>query len=177
MDTLGPSITPQIKAELTRLVRRRISEQEEIALQGLVDASPVKLVSPSRAEMEAKAVQAVLSGTDWETAAIVGTRANPRAANANAVASRWKKEGKVFSIERAGLTLYPRYIFDELGNPIPEVAQVLSIFAGYRPFRIASWFESRNSMLDGERPRVALASNPSKVVEAARDHVVGAVHG
>jgi hypothetical protein len=169
--------TPAAKVEMTRQVRLSVSEQEGLVLQGLVDASPVTLLTDSRAELEAKAVQAVLNGTTWLTAQRVGERQNPDATNQHAVTSRWKREGKIFSIERAGQTLYPKYAFDELGNPIPEVAQILEIFKGYRPFRIASWFESTNSMLRGKRPREVLATNPQAVIEAAKDHVVGAVHG
>ncbi|CAE6755986.1 hypothetical protein R20943_03145 [Paraburkholderia aspalathi] len=177
LEGLGGGITQQAKAELTRQVRQRISEQEDRVLQGLVDASPVRLLTSTRAEMEAKAVAAVLDGTPWLTAQTVGKQQNPDATNPHAVTSRWKKEGKVFSIERAGQTLYPMYIFDEFGNPIPEVAEVLKVFHGYTPFRIASWFESTNSMLRGKRPREVLATAPSAVFEAARDHAVGAVHG
>ncbi|MGF6636520.1 hypothetical protein [Paraburkholderia sp. MM6662-R1] len=143
----------------------------------LVDASPVALLEPSRAEMEKQAVDAVLNNTKWLTAEIVGKRQNPDASNMHNAAHRWKKAGKIFSIERAGQTLYPLYAFDELGNPIPEVAEILKIFKGYRPFRIASWFESTNTMLHGKRPREVLGSDPAAVVEAAKDHVVGAVHG
>lgn len=177
LERLGGGIAQQAKVELTRHVRQRINEQEDRALQGLVDASPVRLLTPTRAEMEAKAVAAVLDGTPWLTAQTVGKQQNPDATNLHAVTSRWKKEGKVFSIERAGQTLYPRYIFDEFGNPIHEVAEVLKVFHGYTPFRIASWFESTNSMLRGKRPREVLATAPSAVCEAARDHAVGAVHG
>jgi hypothetical protein len=169
--------TPAAKVEMTRQVRLSISEQEGLVLQGLVDASSVSLLSDSRAELEAKAVKAVLNGTTWLTAQRVGERQNPDATNQHAVTSRWKREGKIFSIERAGQALYPNYAFDELGNPIPEVAQILEIFSGYRPFRIASWFESTNSMLRGKRPREVLATNPQAVIDAAKDHVVGAVHG
>lgn len=177
LEGLGENISELAKVELTRQVRQRISEQEDIVLQGLVNASPVRLLTPSRAEMEARSIEAVLNGTEWLTAQTVGKRQNPEATNPHAATSRWKKEGKVFAIERAGQTLYPKYAFDELGNPIPEVAEILRVFKGYRPFRIASWFESTNSMLHGKRPREVLASDPSVVVEAAKDHVVGAVHG
>ncbi|MBC8736381.1 hypothetical protein F6X40_05955 [Paraburkholderia sp. UCT31] len=143
----------------------------------LVDASPVALPEPSRAEMEKQAVDAVLNNTKWLTTEMVGKRQNPDASNMHNAAHRWKKAGKIFSIERAGQTLYPLYAFDELGNPIPEVAEILKIFKGYRPFRIASWFESTNTMLHGKRPREVLGSDPAAVVEAAKDHVVGAAHG
>ncbi|MEX3932163.1 hypothetical protein AB4Y32_10190 [Paraburkholderia phymatum] len=177
LENLGSAITPEAGAELTRQVRQHINGQEESALQGLVDASPVRRLPLSRAGMEAKAVAAVLSGTTWVTAQTVGRRQNPDASNLQAVTSRWEKEGKIFSIERAGQTLYPAYIFDELGNPIPEVAEILKVFHDYMPLRIASWFESTNSMLQGKRPRESLATDPSAVVDAARDHVKGATHG
>jgi diaminopimelate epimerase len=144
---------------------------------GHVDVTPEKLLTSMRAEMEAAAIEAVLNGTTWLTAQAVDQQQNPNARNPPAVTSRWKTEGKVFSIERAGHTLYPRYIFDEAGNPISEVAQILKVFNGYQPFRIASWFESTNSMLRGKRPREVLATNPAAVIVAARDYVVGPVHG
>ncbi|MEM5434706.1 hypothetical protein [Paraburkholderia diazotrophica] len=177
LENLGSAITQDARAELTRQVWQHINEQEHSALQGLVDASPVRLLPLSRAGMESKAVAAVLSGTTWLTAQTDGRRLNPDATNLQEVTSRWEKEGKVFSIERAGQTLYPTYIFDELGNPIPEVAEILKVFDDYTPFRIASWFESTNSMLQGKRPRESLATDPSAVVEAARRHVEGAIHG
>jgi hypothetical protein len=177
LEGLGEAIPLPVRTELTRRVRQRISVAEGHALQGLVDASPVRGILSARAALEAKAVQAVLNGTEWMTALEVGLQQNPDATNPHAVTSRWKKEGKVFSIERVGQALYPKYIFDQLGNPIPEVAKVLKIFDGYRPFRIASWFESTNSLLHRKRPREVLALDPAAVVEAARDHVVGAVHG
>ncbi|MGF6658185.1 hypothetical protein OKW34_008775 [Paraburkholderia youngii] len=143
----------------------------------LVDASPGALLEPLRAEMEKQTVGAVLTNTKWLTAEMVGKRQNPNASNMHHAAHRWKKAGKIFSIERAGQNLYPLYVFDELGNPIPEVAEILKIFKGYRPFRIASWFDSTNNMLHSKRPREVLGSDPAAVIQAAKDHVVGAVHG
>ncbi|MGF7000476.1 hypothetical protein [Paraburkholderia sp. GAS32] len=162
---------------LTQGVRSIINTQEQEALREFVDATPVHRFSAGRAELERKAIEAVLSGTEWLTAQEVGKRQNPDATNQHAMASRWRKEGKVFYIEHKGLSLYPKYVFDEFGNPIPEVAEVLRVFEGYRSFRIASWFESTSSMLNGRRPREVLASDPRAVLSAARDHVLGPVHG
>ncbi|WP_321898743.1 hypothetical protein [Paraburkholderia heleia] len=134
-------------------------------------------LTPKRASLEAQALEAVLSGTQWLMAPTSGEQQVPDAANLQVAASRWKAEGRVFAIERAGQNLYPRYLFDESGMPIPEVEEILRVFEGYAPLRIASWFESTNSLLHGRRPRECLATVPSAVVEAARDHVAGAVHG
>ncbi|MEX3929164.1 hypothetical protein AB4Y36_34800 [Paraburkholderia sp. BR10936] len=130
---------------------------------------------PLRAGMEAMAAQAVLNGTNWLTAQTVGKRES--AGVIPEAADRWQDEGRVFAIKWAGETLYPSYVFDVLGNPIPEVVEILKVFKGYTPLRIASWFESTNSILHGKRPREVMTSAPSAVLEAARDHVAGAVHG
>jgi len=145
--------------------------------QAVVDATPVRQLSPTRARLEQRAIEAVLQGTTWLTAQQVGRRHNPDAANPHAAASRWQQAGKVFAIERAGQRLYPSYVFDELGQPLPAVQEILRVLDGYTPFRIAAWFESTSSMLDGQRPRELLATHPAAVIVAAREHVTGPVHG
>lgn len=124
-----------------------------------------------------KAVAAVINGTEWLTARTVGKRLDPEATDSLAVTNQWKKESRIFAIELAGQPLYPAYLFDETGNPIHEVAEILGVFAGYSPFRIAAWFESTCGMLHGKRPREVLTSNAQAVVAAAKDHVMGPVHG
>ncbi|WP_132380634.1 hypothetical protein [Paraburkholderia sp. BL9I2N2] len=111
LEDLGGGMSEHTKVELTRKVRRRISEQEDSVLQGLVDASPVRLMTPSRAEMEAKAVAAVLDGTTWLTAQMVGKQQNPDATNLHAVTSRWKKEDRVFCHRAGGPDLVPEVHF------------------------------------------------------------------
>jgi hypothetical protein len=164
-------------ARLALRVRSVINELEASSLQALVDASPVRRVAPAKAALEARAIEAVLKGTEWLTASEVGRRHKSDAVNLHGSVSRWQKEGKVFSILHSGVRLYPTYLFDELGNPLPAVQAVLNVFDGYLPFRIASWFESTSGMLGGKRPRQVIATDPQAVVAAAADHVVGAVHG
>lgn len=177
-------------ASLKKVVARVVAEvtgqarvlQENAAaavpmLQAMVDATPVRQLSAVRERMEQRAVEAVLQGTTWLTAQQVGRRHNPQAANPHAAASRWQQAGKVFAIERAGQRLYPSYLFDELGQPLPAVPQILQALAGRSPFRVAAWFESTSSMLGGRRPREVLASDPAAVIAAAREHAIGPVHG
>ncbi|MFM0469639.1 hypothetical protein [Paraburkholderia strydomiana] len=174
------SILDHMRAALARPVlqlsgSRQESDRRWLSAERLAD--PVRQPTCSRTEMEADAMAAVLDGRPWLTARAVGKQHNPGAAIPPAVAIRWKQEGKIFSIDLGRETLYPAYIFDEFGNPFPEVAEILKLFSDYSPFRIASWFESTNGMLHGKRPRERLATDPSAVVEAARDHTEGSVHG
>lgn len=154
---------------------QRESDRRLLRAEQLAD--PTRHAPSLRAEMEARSVAAVLDGATWLTALAVGEQHNPDDPVPWGVAIDWGQEGKIFSVELAGRTLFPGYIFDELGNPIPEVAEILKIFCDYTPIRIASWFESTNSMLHGNRPRERLATDPTAVVEAARRHAEGSIHG
>ncbi|WP_321899955.1 hypothetical protein [Paraburkholderia heleia] len=87
--------------------------------------------TPMRASLEAQALEAVLNGTQWLMAPTSGEQQEPDATDMHVAASRWKDEGRVFAIDRAGQSLYPLYLFDESGMPIPEVEEILRIFEGY----------------------------------------------
>jgi hypothetical protein len=174
------SILDRMRAALARPVLqlsglRQESDRRWLGADRLAD--PIRHPASLRADMETESIAAVLDGATWLTALAVGKRHNPDAAFPRAVAIHWQQDGKIFSIDLARATLYPAYIFDEFGSPIPEVAEILKLFSDYTPFRIASWFESTNGRLHGKRPRERLATDPSAVVEAARDHAEGPVHG
>jgi hypothetical protein len=146
-------------------------------VQDMVDQAPLPRANPVRERLQQRAVQQVLNGTTWLSSKEVGEQADPAAKNKHALASRLLAQRRVFAINRRGQYEFPRYQFDPLGQPVDAVAEVLAVFDGYTPFRIASWFESASSALGGRRPREVLADDPKAVVEAARDHVRGAVHG
>ncbi|CAB3740989.1 hypothetical protein LMG22037_06440 [Paraburkholderia phenoliruptrix] len=176
----GASILDRMRVALTRPVLRMSGSRREGNLRRHgADrlADPIRHSPSLRAEMEARSVAALLDGTTWLTALAVGEQDNPDDPLPSGGVIDWGREGKIFSVDLAGRTLFPGYIFDELGNPIPEVAEILKIFYDYTPIRIASWFESTNSMLHGKRPRELLATDPAAVVEAARAHAEGSIHG
>lgn len=179
VDQLGATaLSGEEQVAIVLAMRSVINDIEVQSLQSIIDATSLRRPGRStRADLERKAIEAVLSGTEWFTGDEVGQRHNAKAKNKHAAVSRWQGEGKVFAIERTGQRLYAAYLFDEFWNPRPEIAQILKIFNGYTPFRIASWFESINPALGGKRPREVIRSNPDAVVGAARDHVIGPVHG
>lgn len=130
-------------------------------------------VALTRHELE----QILLHTTEWLTTREVERGAHGDATVTDTVVSAWVTARKVFSIEYAGQSLFPKYIFDATGQPIPAAAEVLGVFFDYPPLRLAAWFESTNSMLGGRRPREVISDDPKLVIEAARDHLIGPVHG
>jgi hypothetical protein len=121
--------------------------------------------------------QILLHATEWLTTREVERGAHGDATVTDTVVSAWVTARKVFSIEYAGQSLFPKYIFDATGQPIPAAAEVLGVFFDYPSLRLAAWFESTNSMLGGRRPREVIGDDPKLVIEAARDHLIGPVHG
>lgn len=158
-------------------VRLAINKVEAASLQELADTFEPRRRAVSRADLEMRALDAIMTGTDWLSAAELGRELDPGAANPHAAASRWLQNKQVFAIDHRGKKMFPAYVFTDSWKPIPEVKKVLAELEGYSPLRLASWFESTNSSLQGRRPRESLARDPKAVVRAAEQHRAGAVHG
>jgi hypothetical protein len=181
----APEAVASFAAELTasvqnlnRLLARHQADLHQLDLQQLmIDSAPIARMDPLEHKLQQRAVDAVLLGTTWCSSADIGTRADPAARNKHALANRWLKDKRIFAIERKGSYEFPDYAFDPLGQPIPALRDVLATLEGYAPFRLAAWFESPSSALDGRRPRELLATHPAKVREAARVHARGPLHG
>lgn len=135
------------------------------------------MTQSARLELESRAIEAIRSGTKWFSAAEIGRLAGAGALDPAAVVGAWLARGRIFGIDEIGATMFPAYLFDEAWQPLPAAASVLSTLAGYPPLRLASWFESVNPTLGGTRPRDVLASDPDAVMSAAKNQLVGAVHG
>jgi hypothetical protein len=145
--------------------------------QQMVDQTPIRRVDPLQEKLQRRGVEQVLNGSAWLSSKAVGERADPEAKNKHALASRLLKQRRVFAIFRLGQLEFPSYLFDEVGQPYDAVREVLQVFDGLTPFGIAGWFESPSSMLGGRRPRELIATKPDAVIEAARAHMTGPVHG
>jgi len=157
-----------------------IARQDEVfrnVVDGIIAGTPIRGLDAVRAALEQRAIAAIFAGTEWLTAEQIGRLRDPGAKNPHGTANRWRTEGKIFALTKGGVLYYPRYAFDEVLDPHPVVADVLSVLTGYSPYRLASWFESTNSYLGGARPRERLNVDPSAVVVAAREHVRGPTHG
>lgn len=128
----------------------------------------IRSVDTQLMEMQKNAAEAILQGSEWLSAIQVGELAQRSASNPAALANRWKKESKLFSISWRGKDWYPRYAFDDVIQPRRVIAEVIELFgAEMDPWRIAAWFESSNAWLGGSKPR-DLMNEPERVVAAAR---------
>jgi len=147
--------------------KERMAEYVEL----LVKDVPMRSLDKRLAALQAKALERVYSGTEWLTAEEVGMRGGHGTSNPAAAAHRWKDNGQVFALRRASRDMYPKYAFSDDFKPLPAMKDVLREFAGSSGVRIASWFESTSSFLNGKRPRELVALNPELVIRAAKDAI------
>ena len=132
----------------------------------LGDSSPAP-IDIAKARKRAGALRAVFQGTEWLTAPQISELAGLGVANPFGTVNRWKQRRKLFALKHDGQDHYPRYLFGDDFRPLAAAEKVLSALAGFSASRLASWFESRNGLLGGQRPREVLATDPERVIEAA----------
>ena len=97
----------------------------------------------------------------------VAKAARTRAKNTASLASRWRKDGRIFPVSGGdGPHLYPGFQFDESGQPLPIIAGVISVLGPLLDgWSLALWFVGSNGWLGGGRPVDVLPDD--QVVDAA----------
>lgn len=92
-----------------------------------------------------------------------------RAENRHALASRWRKEGKLLGVPYQGQIVYPGFQFDADGEPRPVVAQALAALPRDQmsDWEVALWWTAGNGLIAGRRPVDLLEEDPDTVVRVA----------
>lgn len=101
----------------------------------------------------------------------VAEEATSQATNRAAIASRWTKERKIFSLRFEGTQWFPRFQFQD-GRPISAVADVIDIFPEQASgWELAYFFVTPNMNIDGCKPVVLLKQDPARLVSLAQAFV------
>lgn len=164
-------LLPQAARLIVHLRRARVNTNLEKLVDmfvGDVEITPVDMQLP---RLQAAAKRAVLEGSEWLTAPQIGELAKLGTANPVGTVSRWKAQKRIFSIRRSDREYYPRYGLGEDFHPLPALKEAIRLLEGWSGERLAAWFESRSGFLGGQRPREILATEPAKVLSAARDSI------
>lgn len=127
-----------------------------------------------------RAKDALLASDDWlESKDICSlTRSSP--INPSAQMHKWKKGGRIFSIKHDNVEYYPAYALNpENGyRPYKEIVDIIEAFGEMgNSWKLAFWFDAKNSYLGGRAPKDMIAKNPKAVVNAAVTQAKGIQHG
>ena len=148
--------------------------------EALVPPAPASPRLLREAAMLVAARKAVLASGDWLSATELASLAGFSPRNPSAQPHKWTRQGQIFAIHHKGIDYFPGFGLDpDRGfRPLKALADVIGILAGHKDgWGMAYWFQSVNGFLGGKRPQDLLATDPDRVIAAARDEVLGVLHG
>jgi hypothetical protein len=168
-DPLGNTVSRLVERvpEIARIRRQQLTEKNIDALVELYLADdPVAEARRAIETDNARERARFLSDVACLTSKEIAHNAGHQAANASVTASRWKQQGRIFSVPSRGSELYPAFQFRE-GQPHPAVAKILrELPKQMSPWQVAFWFASGNGWLRGAAPADRL-DDEEAVVKAA----------
>jgi len=144
-------------------------------LRAVAPADPLADVELKVAEATVDLRREFLERVPVLTSAQLHERAGFPGSNPSQTGLRWRKQGKLFSINHGGRELYPAFQLGPDGRPLPIVSELLAILAR-DPERTewdnALWFAGESGWLDGKTPLELLQSEPALVKQAAEQEVL-----
>jgi len=91
--------------------------------------------------------------------------------NPTAALTKYKNQGRLFSVSEGRRELYPQFQFDPNAAPLQAIAEILKdVPPDARGWPLLSWFNARNVLLDGRKPLEVLGQDPEAVKRAAADY-------
>lgn len=158
--------------EIVRILPDVRAQHSEAAIEKLIDAlvethdpltRTTRQIDAANARVRIRFIETVATLTSDEIAEGAGHAAR----NKSMTASRWKADGKIFSVRWQGQERYPSFQFAD-GRPLPVIKDVLSALPeGLSAWEVAFWFVSSNPWLDGQAPHDVIGMR-DRVVQAAR---------
>jgi len=173
------SVTRLLTQHLRTLVatarHENIEERVTQLLRAVAPPDPLADVELKIAEATVDLRREFLERVLVLTSAQLHERAGFPGNNPSQTGLRWRKQGKLFSINHGGRELYPAFQLGPDGRPLPIVAELLEILArdtDRTEWDNALWFAGETGWLDGKTPMELLQSEPELVKQAAEQEVL-----
>lgn len=163
---------------ISRTVQDKQDQVSEVQINNLVEAlvAAKDPTSEVRADIDAdnatarvRFMERIPSFTSEQVSQLAGHQAK----NKSQTASRWKGEGRIFSVPWRGSERYPAFQFRD-GRPLDSVRGILAALPDrMSPWEIAFWFVSANPWLDGEAPMESLEDGALEAARSDSERVIG----
>ncbi len=103
------------------------------------------------------------------TSAEVAHAAGSIARNAAALATRWRKERRIFAVPWGGELRYPAFQFDDDGTPLSVIKLVLEVLGHVASdWQLALWFSTPSPYLPSHDRPLRFLGDAERLVAAAR---------
>lgn len=175
--TIDPNMVPMLDA-ISRSVQESRDHLSEEQITKLVDVfvgskdptAEVRAdIDADNAKARIRFIERIPSFTSEQVAQLAGHQAK----NKSQTASRWKGEGRIFSVPWRGNERYPAFQFRD-GRPLPIVGEIIrALPAGLSYWEIAFWFVSANPWLDGAAPMDSLEAGALDAARSDSEKVIG----
>ena len=169
--------------QVVEFLPQLIQERQEETLKKVVnvllsDVTPSK-AAREQARMLIEAKTSILNSGDFLPATEVAKLAGFSASNLSVQPNKWKRNREIFAIQHGREDYLPLYGLDPGDHrPRKEMAEILNIFGDSKDgWSLSFWFAGLNSFLDDERPQDMLATDPERVISAAKDEMAEFEHG
>jgi len=140
----------------------------DILIEAMLPIVP-KLGTAGQAVRNAAARREFLSTFPTLVSTEVARAAGSDAKNAAALATRWRKERRVFAVPWGGELRYPTFQFDDAGKPLPAIKSVIdALGVQASPWQLALWFATPSPFLPRQERPVRFLWDPDQLVAAAR---------
>ncbi len=152
------------------VIERRVDQPDpfEALVEAMLPLVPTTGTA-SQAVRNAAARREFLAGFPTLTSAEVARSAGSAAKNVAALATRWRKERRVFAVPWGGELRYPVFQFDDAGVPVPAIKPVLEVFNDVSSdWQVALWFATPSPYLPRHGRPVRYLSDPERLVAAAQ---------
>lgn len=158
-------VPEMVAARKAKITEGNIATLVDVFLGDDPAAEAMRAIEADNARERARFIRTVPTLTGRDLAALAGHSA----ANPSVTGSRWKQQGKVFSLPWRGGELYPAFQFRD-GKPRPAVKAALEALPKtMSPWQTAFWFTSSNSWLDGRTPAECLDDGGAVARAAMRE--------
>jgi hypothetical protein len=168
-------LTQHLRTLVATARHENIEERVTQLLRAVAPPDPLADVELKIAEATVDLRREFLDQQSVLTSAQLHERAGFPGNNPSQTGLRWRKQGKLFSINHGGRELYPAFQLGPDGRPLPIVAELLEILAR-DPDRTewdnALWFAGESGWLDGKTPIELMLSEPDLVKRAAEQEVL-----
>jgi hypothetical protein len=168
-------LTQHLRALVATARHENSEERVTQLLRAVAPPDPLAEVELKIAEATVDLRREFLERVPVLTSAQLHERAGFPGSNPSQTGLRWRKQGKLFSINHGGRELYPAFQLGPDGRPLPIAAELLEILAR-DPDRTewdnALWFAGESGWLDGKTPMELLQSEPALVKQAAEQEVL-----
>lgn len=187
----GPSLE-QLFAGLQQSLSDRLAvvdgpaKKTEATSVALTDAATrlTSTLTPAQQILRDAAAQRQALAAQWLTAAQVSADLGSQAANGSHRASQLRRDGQLLGVyvsHPSPSYRYPTWQFHRPGEVVYVLPEILRVLREYGPFERESeglrrttgwgeveWFLSPHALLDGATPADMLATDPDRVLQAAR---------